>query len=267
MTATVAEKPQLDYAPTVPWRRRRLVRSLFWVLLLVVLAGTFYFAYPRVREQLQVLEWQRRCIAAPVPPDTLVFEEREWGTNYLIGGVPSAWTTLYAAISPPGLQSQSTVFLREMRNPAGKRRLVAVDIDRTRMWRPTQGPYVINLSARVVRPGAGMIRPAVVSTTNHSLQTPGARQKMRIYAGAQDPADPSHFTFTYDIGGRVQVVDGWLGNDDTVTIEPRLEPVVTPLPPASPASLPTSVGSGRRGWPFRVSRSSAPPASRPASSR
>ena len=277
MTATAAEKPQLDYAPTVPWRRRRTARAIFWLLLLLVVTGACYVAYPRVRWQLQVLDWQRRCLAGPIPPDTLVYDERESGVYDLVGGVPSVWGKLYAELSPPGLAAQSTIFIREMRTPGGKRRLVSVDIDRAQRRLGFRSPKVINLSARVVRPGAGMIRPSVASATSHSLQihggyavgVSGGRTKVRVHAGAQDPADPSHFTFSYEVDGRKEIVDGWLGDDDSVTIELRPRPVATPPAPASPASPPTSGGSGRRrgGWPFRVSRSSGPTASQPASSR
>lgn len=255
MTASVADKPQLDYAPTLPWRRTRLARLLFALLLLVVVVGAGILAYPRVREQLQVLEWQRRCMAAPVPPGTLVLEDRDWlfpsGTGS--AGVPFVWRSLYGAISPPGLNSASTLFLQDMRTPAGRRRLVAVDIDRPPMWRPWREPYVLNLSARVVRPGVGMLRPTVVSTTSHSvtvanspLQEREPGRHLRVYAGTRDPKDASHFTFTYEAGGEAHVVDGWLRDDDTVVLETRTESTPTPPAPASPASPRTSAGSARR---------------------
>ena len=75
MTASIAGKPQLDYVPTLPWRRTRRARLLFALFLLVGVAGAAVLLYPRVREQLEVLEWQRRCIAAPVPPNTVVWPE------------------------------------------------------------------------------------------------------------------------------------------------------------------------------------------------
>src|SRR5256885_16268375 len=109
MTASVSNNPQLDYAPTLPWRRPRRARLLFALFLLAGVAGTAVLLYPRVREQLQVLEWQRRCMAASVPPNTVVFEDRDW--MYPTGaGVPFVWRSLYSAISPPGLKSISTLF-------------------------------------------------------------------------------------------------------------------------------------------------------------
>jgi hypothetical protein len=217
MTATATVKPQLDYAPTLPWRRTRLARLLCGLLFLAALSGGTVLIYPRVRDQWQVLDWQARCMAAPVPPDAVVFKSYSWTVSDA-GGIPFAWRKLYAAISPPGLGSKSTVFLHEMRTPGGKRRLVAVDIDWTPM-RPGFGPYSLGLSARVIRPGAGMIRPQLVSTSNHSLSI--ADEKARVLAGALDPADPSHFTFTYEHPGRSTVFDGWLRDDDSVSIQER----------------------------------------------
>jgi hypothetical protein len=262
MTVRVAEKPRLDYAPAVPWRRTRSARLLLVLLLLAIGAGGAVLVYPRAKVHLQVLEWQRRCMAAPVPPGTVVLEDRD-GFYQSGQGVPFVWRSLYGAMSPPGLNSASTVFLQEMRTPAGRRRLVAVDIDRAPGIRPFRGPYVLNLTARVVSPGVGLLRPSVASTTSHSLNVSDSSPRhydsgrplgLRLQAGTRDPQDPSHFTFTYEAGGLTHVVDGWLREDDTVNIEPRAGGLPTPPAPASPASLPTLGGSGIR--------PSAPPAAR-----
>ena len=44
---------------------------------------------------------------------------------------------------------------------------------------------------------------------------------MRFYAGQADPADPSHFTICYAIGGHPGTLDGWLQADDKVRIQIR----------------------------------------------
>jgi len=218
MTATIARQPRLDYAPTLPWRRTRRARHLFALLFFLPLAGGAALLYPRVRDQWQVLEWQSRCMAAPVPPGAVVFKTSSGGVSDA-AGVPFAWRNLYATISPPGLASGSTVFLQEMRTPAGKRRLVAVDIDQVTMRLPFRGPHHLSLSARVIRPGAGIIGPQLLSTSDHSVVI--ADENSRIVAGARDPADPSHFTFTYECAGRSTVYDGWLRDDDNVDIQER----------------------------------------------
>ena len=146
MSVTVAQKPQLHYAAqprggaapgespvrTVPPAGRGGAGS---VLLL------------RIREQLAALEWQRRCMAGPVPQGTVVvFEYSKW--SWMSSGVPDAWRKLYASVSPPGLKSTATVFLRDMPTPTGKkRRLVAVDIDPPQRP-PFGGRFVLTVSAR-----------------------------------------------------------------------------------------------------------------------
>jgi hypothetical protein len=218
MTATAIAKPQLDYASTLPWRRTRRARLLFALLFLLALAGGAVLIFPRVREQWQVLDWQARCMAAPVPRDSVVFITYS-GEVSDSGGVPFAWTKLYATISPPGLASGSTVFLQEMRTPGGKQRLVAVDIDWATVRARFRGPRHLSLSARVIKPGAGIIRPQVLSNSNHSVAV--ADERAHILAGVRDPADASHFTFTYVHGGQSTVYDGWLRGDDTVDIQER----------------------------------------------
>jgi len=106
-----------------------------------------------------------------------------------------------------------------MRTPGGRRRLVAVDIDWATMRAPFRGPHHLSLSARVIRPGVGMVGPQILSTSSHSVVI--ADDNARILAGARDPADPAHFTFTYEHAGRSTVYDGWLHDDDTVDIQER----------------------------------------------
>jgi hypothetical protein len=227
MTATAAHGPRLDYAPTLPWRRTPLARRLLALLFLLALAAGGAVLYPRVLDQWQLLDWQGRCMAAPVPRNAVVFKAYRGGISDG-GGVPFAWTKLYATISPPGLASGSTVFLQEMQTPAGKRRLVGVDIDWATMrpsfqWATMRGPsprlHHLSLSARVIRPGAGMIQPRILSTSSHPVTI--ADENCRILAGVRDPADPAHFTFTYEQPGRTTLYDGWLRDDDIVDIQER----------------------------------------------
>jgi hypothetical protein len=251
MTVSIVDKLRLDYGPPVPWRRTRRARLLFGLPFILVLACAGLWSYPRVREQWQVLVWQERCMAAPVPPETVVLQDQF--SNYPTdAGVPSAWANLYGAMSPPGLGGACTVFLQEMLTPSQRRRLVAVDIDRPRT-RPLRNPYVLSLTARVIKPGFALVRPSLASTSYHSLTVTDSvwreydsRQPFRALAGTRDRNDASHFTFSYESGGQTHIADGWLHEDDTVIIEPRPDAAPTPPPPASPASPRSSAGSATR---------------------
>jgi len=44
---------------------------------------------------------------------------------------------------------------------------------------------------------------------------------MKVLAGQSDPANPSHFTICCESAGGASVIDGYLHNDDSVTLEAR----------------------------------------------
>ncbi len=44
---------------------------------------------------------------------------------------------------------------------------------------------------------------------------------VRVFAGQPDPADPAHFTISYTVVGQPGVIDGRLGDDDTITLKVR----------------------------------------------
>ncbi len=44
----------------------------------------------------------------------------------------------------------------------------------------------------------------------------------RLFAGQADPKDASHFTIAYELDDQAGSIDGWLLNDETVALEPRL---------------------------------------------
>ena len=44
--------------------------------------------------------------------------------------------------------------------------------------------------------------------------------KLRLFAGQPDPADPTHFTIRYQLDGKEGVIDGWLRDNDVI-LKPR----------------------------------------------
>jgi hypothetical protein len=78
-------------------------------------------------------------------------------------------------------------------------------------------------------------------------------QVMRFFAGQPDPIDQSHFTIAYELNGRRDVLDGYLKDDDTVTLEPRQGRIV----------YSDAAGRNRRWDPF-AERPATAPATRPA---
>src|SRR5207248_6493557 len=57
-------QPQLDYAPSLPWRRRKAMRR--WLVLGLVVVCAIVWG-PRLWNRVQVLWWQRQCLAYSAP--------------------------------------------------------------------------------------------------------------------------------------------------------------------------------------------------------
>jgi hypothetical protein len=153
-------------------------------------------------------------MAYSAPADQVVLEIDK---TPLAPAVPHEWAQFYAMLSPPGMSSSGTLFLHERTSRSGNRRLVAVDASSSALY--GVGPVTVILMPRVVRPGSVLEEPTqVVHTRTGFMFAPEGR---RAYAGQPDPNDPSHFTIRFAGASNARVVDGWLGDDDHVVIEPR----------------------------------------------
>jgi hypothetical protein len=139
--------------------------------------------------------WQSRCL--------------RYEANHTF--TPVEWTNYYRLLSPPGFKSVGTVFLHERVSPCGNRRLVVVEL-------APYEPRETLLRARAFVPGGLTSRPRELAQGRGGLSLPDYGE---IHAGRPDPHDRSHFTFACEIAGRKNVIDGWLGDDDLVRLEPR----------------------------------------------
>lgn len=141
---------QLDYAPGAPVRRRWRIRRGVGLMALV---GVMVFGWrygPAVFRQGRLLYFQRQCLAYTAPADRVVYDENSDTTveRLKMAGYGALWTsgTKQAAVyvAPavkniagsltvlPGLYgakpgSGATIFLHELRNAAGVRRLVLIE--------------------------------------------------------------------------------------------------------------------------------------------
>jgi hypothetical protein len=132
--------------------------------------------------------------------------------------VPVEWTSLYAELSPPGLKSYGTAFLGELRSARGAPRLVGVDITFDRRLGSSDS---LVLSWRVVDPAPPFRLPKVVA--RDSYHVPASTMFQRVYAGQIDPSNRSHFSIAIEVEGKRRVLDGWLHEDDTISMEQRTE--------------------------------------------
>jgi hypothetical protein len=128
--------------------------------------------------------------------------------------VPRCWTALHALLPPAylGGADGAVLFLHEMTSKNGARRLVVV----THAPSPDPQVFVLgfDVDAVVITPASGLTTPAAPLPMMYAIdvviglnQPP---QKLRIYPGQIDPADPSHFTIRYEQWGQTDVMDGQL---------------------------------------------------------
>jgi hypothetical protein len=264
---------RVDYAASSPpWHRRRRGRRALLVMGLIAVAGSALWWGFGVGRHVTLLRLQQRCMAYRHPSTLAVFEEDPQRAAQLlaadsrysrlhasaspVGISAPEWNALYESVSPHGVARTATLFVHERRNAGGRTRIVAVVLGR---WSMLPEKSLLFVSVRVLRPGTLVSPPALLFDDMPFEQLPGQQHgSTRIYAGQADPADASHFTIDYDIVAPDRVLrvtlDGWLRDDDTVALQLRgPDPDVTPLPPASPASLP-SAGPAAAGPASRASR-------------
>lgn len=226
--------PQLEYAPRPPGLVRAKLRR--WGLLagIASLAISTYLAAPRIIRDVQVLRYQRQCLAYAAPPTQVVLETDPAEAKKLLADpryasdgrakmaflVPSAWTAYHASLRL-GFPTSGTVFLHERTTPQGMRCLVGVDVNLVAL-QPTD---VASLGARIIRPGTVFRGPrtgrSVTRGDGSQIRFHPTQDRLTIYAGQPDPADPSHFTIDYDLNGTRHTVDGWLEDDEFVKMELR----------------------------------------------
>jgi hypothetical protein len=242
---TEQQAPVIDYAPAPPWNRRRWGRIA--ALLVFLAAGVTAWRFgPPLWRQARTLYWQRQCANFALPPDQVVYEEDPSATAALIakGGeygqyaapgapgqlqaqpinptppaaavfIPKCWPAFRGLIPgrmPYGSSGGAVLFLHELVAKNGVHRIVAIEHAPSLQTQMFVCGYDIN--ATVISPAAGLKSPAAFMQTMYDIDMLTAlnqpAQKLRIYAGQIDPADPSHFTIRYEQWGQTDVVDGRL---------------------------------------------------------
>src|SRR5262245_23180619 len=141
--------PPLDYAPPIPWRRTRTARRIvLGTILLTTVLVAWRFA-PRAWYQARLLYWQRQCMNYSTPSGQIVFSAKD-----SVSLLAPEWSRFYGLLSPPGSPPNATIFLHEMRSPAGNRRLVEVECIPTMMIASSGTFATLSWHARVMIPGS-----------------------------------------------------------------------------------------------------------------
>jgi hypothetical protein len=256
-----SDPPQLDYAPSVPWHRRRRLRCWVALALCIIAAGFVVHWRAPLRQWAQRAELQRQCMRYHPPEDKAVYEEEAESAAALIatggeytrvktGGnfntpvaihVPDRLTSLAKQTSPPLRLRGATLFLHARTSPAGNLRIVVVQrVPNTLV--PAFVPYT-DLEIILLEPSwrTGVpqrIDPPEVPRVLIPHDLNALTRHLRIYAGQPDDDDSSHFTIAYESHGQRGTSDGWLQDDDTVRMQVRGHPVRGPSARATATTRP-----------------------------
>ena len=230
---------ELAYAPAPSWSRRRVFRRFVLPVSTVLVAGLLWRYGPSLVEHVQVLESQRRTLGYAPPPGRVIYDNDPQRVPGLLQdpayvsthtGLPKGAFALY---DNPVFQTHQrrgksaarpvapAAFMGRLTSPAGNTRLVAVQWTQVP---PGDAPFLqfalrptVEVPARLFAPGRSV--PLGSAAGLEMFVAPGDRT--RIVEGQRDPADPSHFTIDYVHNGVPGTIDGWLNDDDTVTLGPR----------------------------------------------
>ncbi len=233
--------PQLEYAPSAPRARRwrRVARIAAWLVVAVVAITVSWKTLQWHAARMRILRLQKQCLTYVVPTldhdsnglFTLVVSK----TGYKWEGRGSVlpWTSLYSEIARSGMRTVATVFVHE-RASGSRRRIVGVDL----VQAPTGGSGAASTMTfcwRVIEPGNYTGLPRELRNGTTPIALPPNVKRLVINAGTFDPADPTHFTFDYEVNEQNVVVDGYLKYDDTVVLLSRAP---TTASTSRPSTLP-----------------------------
>jgi hypothetical protein len=206
----------------------------------------------------------RQCLNYAAPADRVVYESRQpqaaellkrhgyyplIPANKMSGAIPAGAPVAVAAYVPDELNdfetrvsgaptppSSAVLFVHEMRDKAGRRRLVIVRRGAT-VYGPITSPF--DMFATLYTPATMSGDLSVVTsavTRAWAYNGPATilpSEGLCFYAGQIDPADAGHFTIRYEMEGQGGVVDGRL-NDRGDEVEFKI--VSGPAAPPSPWS-------------------------------
>ena len=230
---------QLNYARRPSWTRKRLFRRLVLpVVTLLVAALAWRYARPVV-DHIQTLQLQRRTFAYAPVQGRVIYDDDLGRVPALLGNPAyvSSHTAMpkgaFALYDNPAFQAYHrhasrtvrpappAAFMGRLTSPSGNTRFVVVQWSKVP---PGDAPFHQFVLHPAIYVPATLFAPARSVTLGQpsSLEmfvAPGDRT--RILEGQIDPADPSHFTIDFVHNDVAGTIDGWLNDDDTVTLGPR----------------------------------------------
>ena len=252
--------PPLEYGRSITRRQRWARRGLIIAALLVAAAYPIWRWGSTAVSVAQLLYWQHRCLNYIPAKDQIAYEEDgaeaakllAIGTEYTAyplnrtqnknpaaaqiaaAFVPKCWTNFGRLAGPSyrpwaGAPYGAVVFLHELVSHGGNHRLVLV---RYFAESNTFNPQFIagyNYVTHQIVPATLRTPPVEASQRGYALSVvstwPRVAPKVRMYCGEVDGKDSSHFTIRYEFWGKSDTLDGYLDDQDNVTLTPRQLPL------------------------------------------
>ena len=198
--------PHIDYAEKPPVHQRWISgKRLAWIAVFIFAASGAWWL-PAGLRHAELLYWQQECIDYLAPADELVYDR-----SRSIQLVPPAWSHFYSIFSPPGFQSEATVFMHELKKEDGEKRLVVVD------FVPGVNGNLVQHS-RVFVPGSPGRLPEEITRRSNAPLLQFDQEGTLLFSGHVDPVNPNHFTFRVQEGKKQSLYEGWLQSNETVLI-------------------------------------------------
>ena len=225
----------LSYEPSKPrkWKLPRILIALCFAVILI-LAG-LKVAPEFMRRSRMLYHQQRLLHSAPGSSAAFAYFPSNGAATQTSGPVGTAsgtavgslsytsdWTQYRAANLSPVPFGAYPVYVHSISDRHGQELLVAVQI-------PIPGSNgAPQLWAEVYTPGSWLSYPSVAPVVVWPFQFDFdinrlLSSRFTIFPGQPDPSDASHFTIDYDLNGQRHTLDGYINEQDVLTIEKRKE--------------------------------------------
>jgi hypothetical protein len=223
-----------------PTRSRRLARrATIWLIPFSVLASSYWWG-PVLLHRAELTYRYHDALDYESPNGAIACKIHYadpggygMGTE---GHIVPEWRRFYDVVSPPGFSSDGTVFVGGLRTPAGRRVLVAVDVQTIRSS-PGRADPPLHVRAFTA---AGRFEAPQQYLDNQTTVPLQPFFDLRLFAGQRDPVNETHFTIPYESDGRPGTIDGWV-KENAVDLElrtssPTSTSTSSPTTPSPPAS-------------------------------
>ena len=237
----------LDYGAR-PSAIRTSIRRALVAALCVVAMGAAWLLRTKMSEgfaTVQLAVTERRCGSFTVPSNLIVYDDGPadrsadtLGSRYSrvqpFAQPDHKWKPLVLWGDPQWQRFSSRVtsdhgcdilvFLHERQSGSGHRRLVAITMYVSAPDPSSRGicliPCLISISSLAGMRPVQIVPPPRSGTGACVVAWPGSCD-LRLFFGQPDLSDQSHFVIPYRAGDVSGQIDGYLGDDDTIRLQPR----------------------------------------------